>query len=317
MSFRPDSSTLLRSLRRGWVNLRRGRTVTGAACAMVGVLFFAQIFAVIGWGLDSMRPAVLSNHPLSIQIRAGAMDRDIQELIVAVRQLPGVASLEYVPREKALERERLTNPDAVAFLEQSITGNPYRDTVSVTLARISAFDTLRAFGMEPRRAATIDPLFLSQVDRQYAVLAAQMQILETGRALAFIALAVTIVTLLLLVADSSRRTALLRRGDLFVERMAGADELSLVIPFAVEAIVVLFVAFCVSLGAVALLLFGAQALFPQLAEPFVGVWTAFLFAYGPVAALVGCMALAIVGFLGAVMGIRRVHFSPHGPFAIN
>lgn len=290
---------LQRSLHRGLLNLRRGRGIASSLAALLGIVFIVQIVLVLGLSARGMRDALAANSVFSLALRLGATDRDVQEFLVAARQLPFVSSVDYVTREKTMELERAAHPDVATLLESGAV-NPFRDTAVIALSTVSAFDEFSAFVRHPRWNQTLDTVAFSSLESQKDEFRSALLQAQGWNAGGMLLLALAGVALLLIVAEFVRRAAMGRREDLFVERMSGVEEASIVLPFATEMAVLLGVALLVSVPCVALLASAKDI----LSENMLG-----LFA-------IECVAVILFALVGAMMGIRRVQSPSYGTLSI-
>ncbi len=293
-----SSLLFLRGLRRGWLNLRRYRGIMTGVAAFIGVLFMAQTFLVLGFGAWSVQEALTATNDFRLSLRLGVPDRDVQEFLVALRQLPPVSSVEYVPREKAMEIERMAHPDIATFLESNAV-NPFRDAAIVMIGSLTGYDELAAFARHPRWSRVIDPVTFASMETRREELQLAFRGVQMTTSGAFLLLAAASVALLLTVLTLVRRSAAGRREDLFVERMSGTDEASIVLPFATEIIVQLTIALLVSVICVALILVASPAALPFFMDVRLPAIN-----YGPALIVTEFVAMIIIGVSGAVLGTR-------------
>lgn len=312
MRFYVDPTVVLlvkRGIRRGLLTLRRERGWATSLWALLGVVLLAQVFLIVAISVQGIQTLLRTQTDLRLQVQEDATDRQVQEFLVAVRQLPYVSDVTYVPREQALQRERVANPDLVVFLEQLKIDNPFPDTISVTMRDLAAYDEFSAFIKQPQWRAVTDPAFLSQATSQEQELRSMLRLTAAGRSLTLLFLALTGGVLLFIIVELVRRRAFLRREEVFVERMSGAHEASVVLPFATEATVLLCAALLLSVAFLVLLVPGLPWIVPALGEA--GVLEelrkeagGLIATYGPGVFLIQLLLVPLVGFVGAYLGTR-------------
>lgn len=300
---------LKRGMRRGLLTLRRERGWGTSVGALVGVVLLLQLTFLLSAGVQGADRLLRAQTDLRLPIREGVADAAVQQFLIALRSFPDVETVEYVTREKALERQRAENPDLVVFLDQFKLDNPFPDTVGVTLRSLSSYDAFVRFVREPQWQAVVDPAFLSQSTDQERALRHMLRVTDAGRSLAGVFLGVTTVILLCTVIELVRRRASSRREEVFIERMSGAQEASLVVPFATEASVLLLCALLLGAVLAGFILYELPTLIPALAEG--GTFDALreqvahvIAVRGPLFFLVELFLIPAVGFLGAYLGTR-------------
>lgn len=287
----------LRSLHRGFLNLLRSRGAPVSIAALSSILIIAQVFLVLGLSGRIVAAFLSTNNTFSLQLRDGAADRDTQQFLVAARQLPFVTGVALITREKAMALTHTAHPEIAALLEKSAM-NPFHDTAVVTLGSLTSVDEFSAFAQHPRWQNVVDPVALAQIAARRSEIQSTLWFAHAAITMAFVLSALATAALFLTVLDLIRRKAAARRDDLFVERMMGAEEASIVLPFAVEATLLLAVALALSVGFVVLFLFDG----PSVASVGNGVMAAVredLVRYGPVFIMLEGVVLAAMAMIGA------------------
>ncbi len=309
---RVDSQAILlckRGLRRGFLTLGRERGWGGSLGALTGVVMLVELFLVAWMGVIGLETMLRTQADLRVQVRSGATDRQVQEFMIAARALPFISHTSLITREQALERERMANPDLVRSLEQANIQNPFPDTVSITLLNFSDADALSAFVKEQQWQSIIDPASLLQTAAERSRLQDMLDLASTGRIVAILLVSLTAAILFFVVVELVRRRAFLRKEEVFVERMSGAQEASVVLPFATEASVLMVLALVIGLACLTLFLLALPSIVPALADD--GVFAALrdqtgalLMRYGPVLIVLQFLLIPVMGFGGAVLGTR-------------
>ncbi len=261
----PGLLVVKRGIRRGLLTLRREREYLATLAALSAVAFLAQVLVVGGIGVQGVERLLQSRLDLRLQVVDGAEDRKVQEFLIALRDQPFVQKISYVTREQAYEQEKQTNPELTAFLEQFQIKNPFPDTIAVSLNSLSQYAAFEAFAKGSAWAGVVDPGFLTQTTGQEQEVLQMVRLTEAGRALAGAFLLLTLAVLLFVLMELVRRRAMMRREEMLVERLFGAPELSVIVPFATEATALLLAALVISAVLMAVLLAVLPLVIPALA----------------------------------------------------
>ena len=306
---------LKRGLRRGLLTLRRARGLSTGLLALIGVVAFIQIVILLGFAAQSSSHLLSTHADLHLPVQQNVTDRRVQEFLIAAKALPGVSAVTYVTKEQAYERERAANPSLIGFYEQSNIRNPFHDTVTVTLANFSAYGSLTGLLHQQQWQGVIDPAFLSQAAGQGQSIVTMLTLAAAGRTVAAVLFVIAAAVLLFALVELVRRRALARSQDIFVERISGAQESSIILPFATEAAVMLVVATLLSVGFVTLLLFALPFIIPAVSDG--GMFGAFriefmhmLMAYVPVLLVLELLLAPILAFGAAWTGVPRTLRAP-------
>jgi cell division protein FtsX len=263
MPLLPQSTVLVRrGLRRGfqsaWKGKRPGTTAVLFAClfALLQLLMLGSIAA------QTVRSTLISKGDLYIEVRPGARDQDVQELYASIRALPYVSGVEYVPKDKAYEREKLRNPDMVAMLERFKLQNPYPDSFSVTLASLSDYPSFSAFVTDEQWNDTVDPSFLTNATTQEQDIHRLLAIATAVRLSVFLLTGLSALCIVVCVGELIARRARGHGGELVLETLLGGSSERAMIPYVAEVTTVLGI----GLVAGSALAFCALLLLPLLAR---------------------------------------------------
>lgn len=307
----PSGTSILlsRGVRRGLLTLSRERGWWATLVTLFGILLLLQLLVVAVIGVRGTHALLQSRLDLRLQIQETAADPDIQQFLVSARDLPYVSHVTYITKEQAYEQERTHSPDLVAFLEQFHIQNPFPDTVAVTLRNLKDYDTFATFAKQEQWRTVVDPRFLSQATDQEQEVHQMLRLTEAGGILIGFFLALIACVLLFILIELVRRRALIRREEIFVERLVGAHELSVLVPFATEAALLVMGAVVLSAAFVCGLLFILPLAIPALGPtgPFrelnaqlsslLPLWLPLVFA-------LELLAAPVLSFLGAYLGMR-------------
>ena len=303
------SLLIKRGIRRGLLTLRREREFGVTLGALFGVLLLCQMLLGVTIGIQGLHRLLRAQLDLRLTIQETATDQGVQEFISAMKGLPLVEQVTYVTKEQAYEREAARNPDLIGFLEEFKIQNPFPDTLAVTLRSLDDYDAFATYVRQEQWKETVDPSFLSQSTTQEKEVRQMLTLTETGRALSFGFLAVLALVMLFVLIELVRRRAMQRREELLVERLVGAPELSMLVPFATEAATLLFVSLVLSVLAMGVILWLLPYLLPVLATgsfaALHGQVVGLLWIWLPLIAIAEIVVLTALACAGAYLGVRR------------
>ncbi|MDB4979007.1 MAG: cell division transport system permease protein [Candidatus Peribacteria bacterium] len=307
-----SSSTFLiftRGLKRGLVTLRRERGWLTTLLSLTGILVLAQLFvfmAIAGQGLESL---IRSRMDVRLEILEGATDVQIREFFSAAKGQPTIHDVQYITKEQAYEAERLRDPQLISFLETLKLTNPFPETFNVTLRSLNDYDAFVAFVQNPQWSKIIDPNFLSKSTDQEKSIRELLKVTQAARLLVLAFLALTAFVLLFILMELVRRRSLLRSEEILIERLFGAHDLSVLLPFATESAALLVAALLVSMGLLIGFLFLLPTVFPVLASE--GVFSGLraqvdplLRTFLPAFLSLELIIAPVLAFVGAWFGMR-------------
>ncbi len=308
-----SSSTWLllkRGVRRGVLTLWREREYGTTLGVLCGVAFLAQLLVLLTLGAQSVQGMLQSQLDLRLQVHEGAADQQVQEFLVALQAQPFTEAVRFVTREEAYEQEKKRNPELTSLLEDFQIDNPYPDTVAVTLKSLTDYDAFADFTRQATWKDTVDPAFLTQTTDQEQEVRQMLTLTRAGRMLSIGFLALTGAVLLFVLMELTRRRALLRSEEILVERLFGAREASVLVPFATEAGLLLFLAVAISAALLAGLIAVGPSVLPSLSGSgaFAALRTetsSLVRSLGPLILIVEFLAIPFLAFAGAYLGMRR------------
>lgn len=298
-----------RGIRRGIKTLLRERGWFATLGAIVGVLLLAQILIVVALGVRGTQNLLRSRADVRVELKDTVTDQDVQAFFAAARALPSVSEAVYITKEKAYEEEKARDPELISFLEEFKLENPFRDTVAVTLRSLSGYDAFAAFVKDARWSAIIDPSFLSDASDQEGQIREFIRMTHAGTLLIGVFLGLIGLVVLFVLVELVRRRALARSEEILVERLVGADQTFVLLPFVTEAFFLFLVALILSILLMLAFLQVLPAFIPSLLEgqafgelrihvvALLRVWLVPLF-------LLQLILAPLFAFLGAFLGMR-------------
>ncbi len=257
---------LRRGMRRGVLTLWRERGWGTTLAALTGILLIAQLLVTSALAAQALEVLVRSETDLRLEILGGATPQRQKEFFAAVQARPEVAQADYITKERAKELERQRDPDLVAFLDTFKLSNPFPDTISVTLRTLDDYDAFARFVRSDEWRGVVDPGFLSKATDQEARIHELIGLTQAARLLAFVFLGLIGIVLLFVVMELVRRRALMRSEEVFIERLFGAQDTAILLPFIVESMLLLFLSLIITSALLAAFLFVLPTVAPVLAE---------------------------------------------------
>ncbi len=254
-----------RAAKRGIVNVFREEGFGTAIGSLFGVVLLAQIIILLAVGVQGGLVLLRERTDLRLQIRDTATDSQIQDLYQNIRQLSYVEDTVYVTREQAYERQKQRDPTLIDFLQKFGIENPFPDTMGVRLRTLEDYPAFLQFLKQPVFAAVVDPSFLTTTTDQQQQVEQLTGVVSSARIVLAFIVGLAVVVLLFVVVELIRRRALTKRQELFVEQLVGASRMEILMPFMVEMACMLLVAFLLSLGLSAVLVFLLPYFLPVLA----------------------------------------------------
>lgn len=255
---------LQRGIRRGMRTLRREHDWIGSLGALTGIFILLQL---LGLGLTvaiAGEQILKERTELQLELKTGTTDGQVSNLIVSLQELPYVAKANFVTREQAYDRARKADPELIGFLEEYGLNNPFNDAVTVTLTSLEHYRALLQVLEDDDWQRMVDPSFLSDATAEQEYVETLLTLTQGIRALVLFVLSIGGVTLLFVVVNLTRTRALARSEEVLVERIAGAQTTTILLPFAAEASILLAVATIVSFIVTVLLTAFAPAIIPAL-----------------------------------------------------
>jgi|SRR3989339_1712569 len=261
----PDTSVIVkRGIRRGVMTLFREREWGTALGALFGVFLLVQLLLIILVGAQGVQSLLRTRTDIRLEIREEAQDQDIHNFFAVLQQQDFLEDAAYITKEQAYERARTHDPELITFLEQFHMGNPFPDTIGVTLRSLDDYPRFRRFTEQKEWHGVIDPAFLSEVTDQEKQIYELLRFTRAGRSITTIILFVVATVLLFITTELVRRRVLGRANEVLVEKLVGSSPLAMFVPFATEACILLLFAIGLSICTSVLIIISFPALVPAL-----------------------------------------------------
>ncbi len=273
--------------RNGWLSLASVGTVTIS-------LLILGISVLLVMNAQAFTKSLESGVEIRVFLENGTTREDIREMERELKKTPGVATVEFVSREEALEEMRENLGDRKDILEGLEEDNPLPDAFRIKAERADDVPAL-ASGME--KLEKVD-----QVNYGRGMVEKLLAVIKWVRLAGGGLIVILGVAALLLISTTIRLSLFARRREIGIMKFLGATNWFVRFPFLLEGMLLGFVGAAIASSLVYL---GYVSLVNRLDEvlPFVTLVTdrqILLYVIG------GLMGIGIVvGALGSAFSIRK------------
>jgi cell division protein FtsX len=261
-----DFTSVRNALTRGFTVLRRERRWGSTLLMLSLTMVILQILLAGALSLKGVEGLLNAQSGIHLEVARTASDQKIQELYAALKELPYVQEVTYVPKEKAYEREKLRDPELVRSLEQFSVQNPFPDTFSVVLTELGSFEELLTFVEAPQWNGTVDPSFLATAAAQENDVRSYLTVSRSALALLLLLLWACIACVVVMVGDLALQRAHERSAELTMENLMGATPFQAALPLAAEIAILLLLSLAIGFGVTVVLLLLMPLFVPGLAS---------------------------------------------------
>ena len=230
------------------VALRRNGFMTFAAISTVAV----SLFLLGALGYSYMRAveyakSIPGKFDMRVYLVPGTTPKVISDTASTIRKIPGVATVSWIPRDRAWEKEKRDDPANTMGLE-----NPYPDGLKVTIKSLKMGDSV---AQRLRTMTVIDP------DPGVIYLKEEQHLIDDGlqvmRWLGLVIASLLFFTAGVLIFNAIKLTITHRRREIRIMQLVGASRFTVQCPFLIEGIMQGVMGGCVA----AWMLYGAQNVF--------------------------------------------------------
>lgn len=290
--------------------MKHGRGWSGTLIAFAATLLLLQCLLLFAFSVRGINAILLDRAGLHLEVLPSARDQEIQEFYAVLKDHPSVRHVDYVPKEKAYEQEKLADPELVSFLEQYKLNNPFPDSFLVTLRASDDYAALLATVQQEKYRAVLDPSSLTAVSDQEKDLRGVLRMTQAFQAFAFAFAALAGLILCAMMAEYVGRALRARREEFVLQNALGAAHVSLVSLLAFEIIALLMMAFAVAsvltaaavaLAPIVISSFSTNDIFIQLQVAI----QPFLFTVIPVTLVIELILLPLCAWSIASFRVRR------------
>jgi cell division transport system permease protein len=278
---------------RAWQGFWRNAMMSLAATATVVLMLvlLSGLFIVIA-GLNSGLAFIESKVGVTARLKDGLTDAQLQPLIADVRKIPGVAGVEYVPPEMAMERLKQ------AYAERG-------ETLNLGGASITLYSSLEIaltnpnFGEQVSAALSGRPE-VDQITTRQADYGKLLNIIGVIRTVGIAALVLVGLTVLFMIVNMIRIAVYSRAGEIEIMRLVGASDSFIRWPFILEGVLCGLLGSIVTIVLVAVVWDPIQPIMVRVFQMPTAVSSQFL---GVLSALLLGVGLG-VGALGSWISVR-------------
>ena len=210
------------------IALRRNGFMTFAAISTVAV----SLFLLGGLGYSYLRAveyaqAIPGKFDMRVYLRPGTSAAKISETASQVRAFPGVASVAWIPKEKAWAKEVKDDPANTVGIE-----NPYPDAFKITIKSLKDSDNV-ADKLRSLPVIDPDPGVVYLKDEQHLI----DEGLQVMRWLGLFIAGLLFVTAGILIFNAIKLTITHRRREIRIMQLVGASRFTVRFPFLIEGTV--------------------------------------------------------------------------------
>ncbi|MDD5623319.1 MAG: permease-like cell division protein FtsX [Candidatus Peribacteraceae bacterium] len=257
---------LKRGMRRGLLNLWREPGWGATSGSFLGIFIILQLLLLALLGVEGTQSLLRKQTDLRLEIRSEATRGETQQFFSVIQQLPEVEEAVFTTREQSYAGAQEQDPQLIAFLEKFHLGNPFNDTINITLRELDDYAAFSTFLEQSQWQRIVDPTFLSKTTNQEQRIHDLLSVTRSAKTLTYLLLILAGAVLLSITVELTRRNAISRAEEVLVERLVGAHTLSIFAPFAAEATALLWGSILVSTAAVAGLTVALPLLIPALRD---------------------------------------------------
>jgi cell division transport system permease protein len=272
--------------------LSRNRLMTFAAVTTVAVALF--LFGGLGYAyfrINRYAQTIPGKFKMLVYLKDEATTSDVQRTAAAMRALPGVASVAWIPKDKAWEKWKAEHPSALTDGVE----NPLPDGFKVILTDLKESETVATAIRGMPTVSSENGVMYLQKEQDFVE-----GILTSLRVVGGVVGGVLFLIAGVLIYNAIRLTVLSRRLEIRIMQLVGASRLTVYVPFLIEGMLQGVIGALVATGLVVGAFFG----FGWVMQTMVNfAYTPAAFPYFPVLGIL-CAAGALYGTLCSVLAIR-------------
>lgn len=301
------------SAKRGYSNMLREQNLLATCGALIGIFLLLQISVIAFLGMVGIESFLKSRTNLHLELLDTTSDQEIQIFLSTVQNLPYIEDVLYITKEQAYAKMKGQDPELIAFIEELKLENPFPETVAVTLQQLNQYEKFSEFLREERWHTVVDPSFLSQKTNQEAYVYELLKLTGTGRIAALFFVILTASILLFITMELVRERVIRRTEEILVERLSGAFTFGVLLPYAIEATILLTIAAIGSIILCIIVFYIMQQTIPTLAgESALEQLRESIYALVririPIILLLEVLSIPIIGWLGTWLGmLPKIH----------
>ena len=221
-------------LREVVVSMIRNRWMTFASIGTVAVsLFVLGVFTLIVLNMTRMASELESQVQIAVYLNDALSDEGRNEVEQMMRDMKSIAKIEYIPREKALDRLKERLGDQQYILEALGDTNPLPNSYDVTvtkpeLVKSTAFAIADLYGVDEAKYGQDVASHLFDMTRLVRMFGFLLMLLLTGATI-------------FIISNTIRLTVFARRKEIAIMKYVGATDWFIRIPFILEGITLGFI----------------------------------------------------------------------------
>ncbi len=142
---------LKRTMRNGWHNVLRNKTLSIVTILIIALMFFVfNIVLALRFATDSVITAVGQKIDISVEVQQGVDTYLAQTVVDELKALPEIKDVILVTREQALDNFGSKYPNVIQFLDQHQLDNPLPDVIRIVSQDVSHNNDIIRFLERPK-----------------------------------------------------------------------------------------------------------------------------------------------------------------------
>jgi cell division transport system permease protein len=300
-----------RSIVQGVYQLIRERNWLIAIGALSGIFLLVQLLMVAFVGLRGFEAVMQGETSIRIEVTNGARQEKIAEFVAGTKALSYVSYVQRITPEQSYELMKKNDPNLISFLEEFNLENPFPETIQIGLQSLLNYADLQDFISQDAWRELIDPTYSTNITDQEAYMNQVIHITRAIRNALLVFIGVAAAILLYITIELIRSRVIKRSEEVLIKRLCGAIHFYILLPFVVEAVLLLFIAFCISVIIMIASIFGIQSFIPNVGPEGVlnKIWQASQVAfmhYGLLVIGIQILLIPVLSWLGTWFGSYQI-----------
>lgn len=300
-----------RSIVQGIYQLIREHNWLIAIGALSGIFLLVQLLMLAFVGLQGFEAVMQGETAIRIELTNGVRPEKIAEFINGTKALPYVSYVQRITPAQSYELMKKSDPNLISFLEEFNLANPFPETIQIGLKGLLYYEDLQNFMSQDAWRELIDPTYSTSISDQEVYMSQVIHVTRAIRNALLLFIAIAAAILLYITVELIRSRVIKRSEEVLIKRLCGAIHFYILLPFVVEAALLLFIAFCISIIVMIISIFGLQSYIPSVGPDgvFNKIWEASKIAfmqYGVLVISLQLLLIPIISWLGTWFGSHQI-----------
>ncbi len=229
-----------RIIKAGFINFRRGGSVSFAAVLIVTITlavitFIILMQAVLFFSLNVIKDKV----DVTIYFNVGASEDKIMSVENSIKKLPEVADVSYSSADDNLKafRERHSNDYSTIAALDEIGTNPLGATLNIKTKEISQYESIANFLKSDNALVSGSDNIIDHASYNKLVIDRLNTIITGAQRLGFLVTLILIIISVIITFNTIRLTIYISKEEIGVMRLVGASKMRVRGPFMIEGVI--------------------------------------------------------------------------------